>query len=806
VPKKKYTADAFDGIEHLINDPDVVDEGANLAANVRNGNDGKVNDAEHDDKVANDDDNDDDEFEADEVEQNDDEEEEEEEEGANDDNDNETISDIAEEEPIRPRAIVKSSTRRPQPNEPGYVSPSRKPRPRVPRHPNQLTPGEPDPNVYTRGYPSGLTQTPAKNIRRLYFFGPEDKAAELSDQVRRKYADGVCLPSRHTDAQGLGGFIVCDEWKREVQAAQENWAWYDEGGGKEMFKQGQIATELGEDETREYLQVDSSFTARKFVAGPIDSMAVFTLQIGEAMPLTTPFIEGQEQPNFPRDYKRGFILNLGERIQWLEWAPNQHDSRQFLAVATLPQHPDDEFRKQPSCGPRSFRPQPRFRSAIQIWEFVADKQHCVDNAVPPRRRITLCMAYGDVKVFKWCPVPCHAQDRMGLLACITGDGFLRLYDVPRPPEDDATSSNILLEEAAFAVTAPNTVYTCMTWLSSSRLAAGCANGCLAIWDLQSILSKKSNDTSSSPKRATTCRPVAYLSISTTYLLSVTSCYPTYPDILAMSSMTGYVTLLDLRARPTITKTRTSTIPPLLGRTALSSRARHGVHPLIYSALLKATLSGDDHGNLRASPLRMHHNFIGVGRDKAAALALAGSVFHPFVLMGTVAGGVMCTNPVGRIAGGGKVEIWQGRWFTHEWRRGRRRSRGEKNKKKEEKGKENGEGGMEVDAAADHDDHDDDRDDNADDADADDDEGLARIAEGYRSENVLLSRNTDPANIHDDVVFATIHEARAAITAVGWNGNLHVAGWAAAGMADGLLRVEDLAVVGGEGRGKRKSRN
>jgi transcription factor C subunit 6 len=247
-------------------------------------------------------------------------------------------------------------------------------------------------------------------------------------------------------------------------------------------------------------------------------------------------------------------------------------------------------------------------------------------------------------------------------------------------------------------------------------------------------------------------------------------------------MTGFVTLLDLRQSPNNNNNR-SNLPSLLGRTALSSRSRHGVHPLIYSPLLNSTLSADDSGNLRAAPLRMHHIFCGAGREESSALALAGSFFHPFVLMGTVAGTVMCTNPTGRIVGGGKVDIWQAKWFTHEWRRGRK-----KEKKKQDISSDAGGATQGGDDAEEH--HDDEQ------------HGLSRIVDGYKPELTTLKPNSDGVNRHDGIVFATIHELRAAITALAWNCNPHVAGWAAAGMADGLLRVEDIAVGGGGGAGRK----
>jgi transcription factor C subunit 6 len=786
IPKKSYTTDAFAGIEHLIEDNEVDGERTALTADDKNNanydeHEGESHDQNNDEDGEQDDDDDDD-SEGDDAERSDDQEA---------DDEDEVMSDIDEQDRGNVSARKKKSTKSGKPSNAGYKPPSQKrvPCPRVPRDPNKPNPDETDPTLYTRGYPAGLFQTPAKSIRRLYFFGPLDEETDVYLQLRKRHINEPCLPSRKADSKGLGGFTISEEWKREVAASRKNWAWYDEGGGREMFERDQVMTKLEEKDIQEYLYGDTPPAKRRFVAGPIDSMRLFELDPGQAMPLTAVFQEEQSRTYILRDYKRGFIMNLGERIQWLEWVPNQNDSKQYLAVAVLPRHPEDDPYAQPPAGPRSFRPQPRYKSSIQIWEFVADEQRYVDIATLPRRRMTLCMAFGDIKMFKWCAVPCEADDRLGLLACLTGDGMLRVYSIPRPPDDDDTDMNILFNEAAFTASAPNTVYTCLTWLSSSRLAAGCANGCLAIWDLRSTLaqtSRSSTSPSSSSSQRPPNRPMAYLSISTTYLLTVVSCYPTHPDILTASSMTGFVTLLDLRQSPD--NKDKANLPSLLGRTALSSRSRHGVHPLIYSPLLNSTLSADDSGNLRAAPLRMHHIYCGAGREGSPALALAASFFHPFVLMGTVAGSVMCTNPTGRIVGGGKVDIWQARWFTHEWRRARQKQKKDGVPPEGESIRQGGGGGQ----AGEHEDDS-----------SDGDRGLSRIVDGYKPELTALKPNSDGANRHDGVVFATIHELRAAVTALAWNCNPHVAGWAAAGLADGLLRVEDIAVGGGGGAGRKK---
>ena len=74
-----------------------------------------------------------------------------------------------------------------------------------------------------------------------------------------------------------------------------------------------------------------------------------------------------------------------------------------------------------------------------------------------------------------------------------------------------------------------------------------------------------------------------------------------------------------------------------------------------------------------------------------------------------------------------------------------------------------------------------------------DPGLTRITEGYRVAHILL-QNLDEGitNRDNGTVYTTIYEAETAVTALAWNPNIHVGGWCVAGMATGLLRVEDIA--------------
>ena len=69
-------------------------------------------------------------------------------------------------------------------------------------------------------------------------------------------------------------------------------------------------------------------------------------------------------------------------------------------------------------------------------------------------------------------------------------------------------------------------------------------------------------------------------------------------------------------------------------------------------------------------------------------------------------------------------------------------------------------------------------------------GISRITEGYKVETSNVTLSTKKAS---EGSFVTIYERETAVTQVCWNPNLQCGGWVAAGMASGLVRVEDLAV-------------
>ncbi|KAF2208091.1 hypothetical protein CERZMDRAFT_49997 [Cercospora zeae-maydis SCOH1-5] len=586
----------------------------------------------------------------------------------------------------------------------------------------------------------------SKLRRRLHYFGPTKDDWETLLTTRTRWGLEACFPSRTPKKDDTGGFAFAPAYVREMGKAEANWRWYHTDGGKEAFQKRLVVSSLTEDEAQDYMPHDEC-GGRCVVMGGIDQQKLHRLQPRQSLPLSLPFEKvpppGQKwRENLPTGYKTGYLISLGAKIQSLDWAPSQFGSKHYLAISVLPK------RDKPRSAP-AFSPQPEYKSSIQIWEFTADETGQIAKATPPRLCKVVCMAVGDIKALKWCPVPARATAVLGFLAFVSGDGAVRVLGVGKPPADDSTGY-VLVEKCAFEVRPPNTVFTSLAWLSSTRIAVSCANGCVGVWDIaQSLQSSKENH-----------RPLLYGSLSTSYIIDISSGWPGLPHMLMATSMNGFETLSDL-SKPH---------PFGPSNTTLSARSRIGQPVMLWHEFMKSALSAEDNQIVRAYPLRRWFGTIGLTKCKSHVSCIAASPCHPFILTGTVGGDVSGTNPIRRVADGGKSTLWSQTWFSHEWRR------------------PNEEDGATATVAHDGG------------ANVSEDKtyigrsGLTRFVEGYKAEKITLQNviGAPSSNARNGILYTTIYEEKTAVTAVAWNPNLQVAGWAAAGMADGLLRVEDIA--------------
>ena len=323
----------------------------------------------------------------------------------------------------------------------------------------------------------------------------------------------------------------------------------------------------------------------------------------------------------------------------------------------------------------------------------------------------------------------------------------------------------------------------MTWLSATDVAIGYSNGALGIYNIYphpspSLLPKsKSNfsvDHEARPRNTTVAKsnispeaavlsnseppnpnlqtprgpdlgnaananmgPWLFLQLHPTYILSLTTAYPTHPALLISSSLSGNLRLTSLRAPTT--------------DYVFSARTRTPPSSIAYcDSLLSVIASEETTETLRVWGLRCFYSSIACAKLGSAPGPGSGIVdvgkCHSSVAVGGADGSVIVTNPM-RKALGRKDAGWQQVVFKHEWVR--RMGQGAR-------------------------------------------QGMSRITEGYKGEKVdfgVKYRGTHRETVNESTIF----EEETAVTALGWNPNSVCGGWLAVGWGSGLVRVQDMAM-------------
>ncbi|KAJ9649558.1 hypothetical protein H2201_007166 [Coniosporium apollinis] len=693
----------------------------------------------------------------------------------------------------------------------------------MPGQPHKTRPAEDAAsNFHIRGVPEGHHHA-AKEIRAANTFGPAPEDITPAIKARIKWGAQATLPSRTENNLGVGGMAYSfyyDDETRDLQAT-EGWTWYRDEGGKTAFDSRQSTKSLSAESAVPYLPKPKS-DSQSFLMGPFTKQGCFTLGTGSSMHLTDAWPQSNHgRPRTrPKEGRDGWIINVGTRIHCMDWVPNQAGTTQYLAVSTLPTSGQMSaympFTGFVSSNAPAFTPSAPTPGSIQIWEFgtgsTPEGGVSLSAERRPRLRLVICTDWGDPKHSKWCQLPYKdlpddstsgTDVRLGLLAGIWGDGKIRVLDVRCPNSATASTQYVHISAAAFEVRAPGTVFTCVTWLSTKSIAAGCANGFVAVFDISKTLTTHSPSTSSNP------RPSLYQCFHQAYILSLVSAHPSRPYFLATSSMDGYLRLTDLRA-------------PNLDY-VYSQRSRVGSLPIAWHEVSQSVLVADELYKVQCVLLRRFYTNVAVARFSAQPLSIATSPVHPFALVACADGTVTATNPFRR-AIDNKVTVFQQKWFGHEWRRGikaneRADSRAESHQDtatSQQNGDQASEHATEVDQPPQptpeptqdaHPPHD-----LSPDVAAPHvtqpgrspagtqvpksvlENPLIRITDGFKIEQPgLIHPDNQFHNVADGSVYSTIFEEETAVTQVCWNPNLHCGGWAAAGMGSGLLRVEDLAL-------------
>lgn len=646
------------------------------------------------------------------------------------------------------------------------------------------------PDAATRTHIRGTSEVHkskgSKDSKAIATFGSGAEDLRPVVEAQAKWFDVTTLPTRREDSYGMGGFGYSFFYTEEMreQERSKSWEWYFSRGGRDAFVSRQQQTHLTAEEALVYLprgQDDSL----NFLMGPAQNQKLFKLKTGQSMNIseawTRSSTENDEDTGSDgtiKSSRQGWMLNLGTRTQSLEWVPNQQGPTQHLSVSLVQKEPGKEEaplkRSYKSRAP-AFSPSPSYPASLQIWAFEASTDPIDDGRVdgdkPPSLQLVICTNWGSIRRHKWCPVPidsAHVAEeghvRLGFLAALFTDGAVRVLDISYVKSSTPSLQYIHIKTAAFAARPPDTVCTSIAWLSSTHIAASCANGSVAVWSIPDSL-KQNPPPGSSP------RPWFYHQLHQSYILAITSAYPSRPHFIATSSMDGYVRLTDLRA-PTLD-------------TVVAPRVRVGIPDIVWIDAIQTFVAGDDTHLVRMYPLRRFHSLNSTARTDGPILALAASPCHPCVLVATADGKVVATNPLRRVMEA-KVEPWQQIWFGHEWRRPVAQPLSALPALAPVSTDADADA-MDVDPAP------------ASAATVDPtallSTPLVRITDGHKVVNPSLATNYQkvPGSLYDGVVFSTVYEFPTAVAQVAWNPNLAHAGWAAAGTGSGLVRVEDVGI-------------
>ncbi|KAJ5167915.1 uncharacterized protein N7482_003509 [Penicillium canariense] len=583
----------------------------------------------------------------------------------------------------------------------------------------------------------------SKPMHYITTFGDDDRDLLAAIYTRDRWARGVdtCLPTRnaldvqtkaHDYEYGPTWGASPEDMERERTSG---WDWYyDKDTGKRFQNLQKTGPKLKEADARRKYLPRSNKGKHTILMGPVNNQQVFHLgqhesfNFGEAWGET----KAQKSDQNSANVREGWMISFEQRIQCLAWAPNQNGRSQYLAVVTFITTDQKKKYNLPGTNPpSSFCPLPSYPCALQLWEFTAKPAggvtHTLDMDVKPHLRLALCTDWGDVRRIAWCPMARERREEddkngmasIGLLAGIWGDGKMRVLDVKLAP--GKKTEFVKIEMPVFEAKSPSNVCSCLTWLSPTDIAVGCSDGFVAIW---SIL----------PTSDPAPIPYFYKPIHASYILSITSAYPTNPHIISTVGMDGETKLWSI-------------IDPASEYTT-PVRQRQAAAHISYSPILQSMFSYDENDFGRLMPIRRFFATTSAGRMPSSVISLAPCSFlHPCLLYGTASGEAVAANPFRRLLYN-KEQHWQQTWFSHDWASGTHK----------------------------------------------DSSGASRFYDGYRAETQSLARSlAGDKRPQLGSSLTTIYDERTHVSALGWSPNRLTAGWACAGLGCGLLRVEDLAI-------------
>lgn len=624
-----------------------------------------------------------------------------------------------------------------------------------------------------------------QELRVKNLFGPTKDDILPVFLTRDKWNFQETFPSRSNGSLGKSFFLRDEAREKEIETTRN---WYQRIG-RDAFTAGQKAKILSEEIGRTYVFTEE-LTSLNFLMGGVNEQKLFTLGSGEYISASKPFPSDQN--------RRGWIFNFGSRIQEAQWVPNEQGQTQYLAVAVEQKQPTRKYKHMENPKAAAFVATKPFPASIQIWAFDSLEDGELDPSVTPRLEQVICTEWGAPKALRWCPigirntvVPQNDRDsvHLGLLAGVWSDGKLRILDVAHQQirRDVQETQYIHYTQAAFEVGFPETVPSCIHWLSGTSLAAATASGHVAIWSLS-----RSDMFLPAEKRTTGNlgpQPWFYRQVADTYILTLSSGYPSRPQYISITTADGFARLIDLRS-------------PMID-TCSSIRGRMLVLTQDWHEHTQCFVMPDEYYMLTHHSIRRYYTNIYVMRIESTITACATSPVQPCVLLGGADGTIMGCNTLGKVLNTKEIP-WQQPWFKHEWRPevdqmlpGLKNSEGEIDESTTDARHDAVEpthatnpNGTVAPASPSRDVDEEPSNDTPASAFS---QPLVRITEGYKAHQTGMQYPDSTKRYKEGAKFITIFEEKSAISRLAWNPNLKFGAWAVAGTNSGLLRVEDLGV-------------
>jgi transcription factor C subunit 6 len=316
--------------------------------------------------------------------------------------------------------------------------------------------------THSRGAYSSLEHM-GKAVHLRTTFGTDEKDLLSVIYARERWYKGADsgFPTRASlneaeDTQDYGYGLTFGVEPEEVKRERtRGWDWYYDENVGGRFRKRQRLKKLAEKYAYRVFIPQAKEKKHTVLMGPVDDQKMFTLGHHESINFGNAFGEANAREKkgkastqegsagWTRKKREGWVLNLGQKIQCMGWAPNQPSLNQYLAVAVpiskeqKGKYPDP-FKDQ---GAPAFRPSAPYPCALQLWMFKAEREDSltkhIDMNFKPKLRMALCANWGDLRRMAWCPMRRDPREEdeedalksVGLLAGVWGDGYVRVLDV-----------------------------------------------------------------------------------------------------------------------------------------------------------------------------------------------------------------------------------------------------------------------------------------------------------------------------------------------------------------------------------------